>query len=86
MTEKEKNLTETFLEAMEREGFAASLEIKEGPNYDLAEREFETQIAITLSKRCKNTESHRALRETAVSFVSDRLDILQTSSAKINGV
>jgi hypothetical protein len=76
MTEKEKNLTETFLETMEKEGFSASLKIEEGPDYSLAERNFRTKIEITLSKLTKSTESHRSLRKTAVSFASDLVDIL----------
>jgi hypothetical protein len=76
MTEKEKNLTETFLEAMEKEGFCASLKIEEGPDYSLAERNFRTTIEIALSKLTKSAESHRSLRKTAVSFASDLVDIL----------
>jgi hypothetical protein len=76
MTEKEKKLAETFLEAMEEEGFTAALKIHEGPDYALAERDFLTKIEITLSKRTKGKWNHKALRETAVSFVSDRLNIL----------
>jgi hypothetical protein len=76
MTEKEKNLTETFLETMEREGFAASLKIEEGPDYSLAKRDFHAKIEITLSKRMENIESHKSMRKTAVSFASDLLDIL----------
>jgi hypothetical protein len=76
MTEKEKNLMETFLKAIEGEGFVTSLEIEEGPNYALAKRDFLTRIKITLSKRIENIKSCKSMRKTAVSFVSDLLDIL----------
>jgi hypothetical protein len=81
MTENEKKLTETFLETMEKEGFAASLKIEEGPDYALAKRDFHTRIEITLSKRIEGIKSGRSMRKTAINFVSDLLDSLDTQES-----